>query len=102
MKAIKFLAGVAVGYVLGARAGRGSYEKLKNRAHDIWASPTVQDNVSKTAETVKETVKDKAPEVGSRLDDAMKNASGQAGTGHRDHDATAAATGRHGQGASDG
>jgi hypothetical protein len=31
-------AGLAVGFVLGSRAGRGSYEQLREAAQELWAS----------------------------------------------------------------
>ncbi|AUI52491.1 hypothetical protein [Arthrobacter crystallopoietes] len=31
-------AGLAVGFVLGSRAGRGSYEQLRDAAQELWAS----------------------------------------------------------------
>lgn len=68
----KFVAaiGVAAGYVLGSRAGRERYEKIKSKVTGAWKDPRVQDKVhaaedvakekvQSAAETVKETVKDK-------------------------------------------
>lgn len=40
-----FILGLAVGYVLGARAGRDRYDQLKERATGAWQSPRVQRNV---------------------------------------------------------
>jgi hypothetical protein len=37
-----FLSGLAAGYVLGARAGRERYERLRNTAQSFWANPQVQ------------------------------------------------------------
>ncbi|THJ68562.1 YtxH domain-containing protein [Arthrobacter echini] len=71
-----FSAGMAVGYVLGARAGRDSYEQLKSKAQELWGNPKVQDTVSNTAETIK----DKAPEV----QDALKDALPTSGSGGKD------------------
>jgi hypothetical protein len=31
-------AGIAVGFILGSRAGRGSYEQLRDAAQELWAS----------------------------------------------------------------
>lgn len=39
---IVFVAGVAVGYVLGARAGRRRYEQIKSAADRVWHTPVVQ------------------------------------------------------------
>lgn len=48
-----FLAGIAVGYVLGARAGRGSYEKLKASATRLWEQEPVQDSLSAVQDSLK-------------------------------------------------
>jgi hypothetical protein len=40
-----FVAGAAVGYVLGARAGRKRYEQIKSAASKVWESPGVQRQV---------------------------------------------------------
>ncbi len=64
-----FTAGMAVGYVLGARAGRDSYEQIKTKAQELWGNPTVQDTVSSTADTIKS----KAPEVQDAVTDTLKN-----------------------------
>ncbi len=65
-----FGAGIAAGYVLGARSGRAAYEKLKARATGLWASQPVQDTVSAAAGAVK----DKAPEVTEQLGEAARRA----------------------------
>jgi hypothetical protein len=46
-------AGVAIGYVLGSRSGRQSYERLKARSKDVWSSPAVQQQVARAEEAVK-------------------------------------------------
>lgn len=74
MKALIFGAGVAAGYVLGARAGRGSYEELKATAQKYWQDPRVQDKVQEAAEVVK----DKAPAVQSQVTGAVKEAAHKA------------------------
>lgn len=38
-----FLGGVAVGYVVGARAGRERYDQLVATARRMWDHPTVQE-----------------------------------------------------------
>lgn len=40
-----FVAGAAVGYVLGARAGRKRYDQIKSAAAKLWESPGVQRQV---------------------------------------------------------
>lgn len=60
---ILFVAGAAVGYVLGARAGRRRYEQIKAAADRVWNDRTVQKNVNDVVGTVQGFVKEKAPEV---------------------------------------
>jgi len=72
---ILFVAGVAAGYVLGARAGRQSYDKIKNRAENLWENPNVQKGVHQAEDFVKEN----APIVGSKVKEAATEA-GQAAT----------------------
>ncbi|MHA7154543.1 YtxH domain-containing protein [Arthrobacter sp. TMN-50] len=65
-----FAAGMAAGYVLGSRAGRESYEKLKTKADELWNNPKVQETVADTASTLKH----KMPEVQEQAGDAVKKA----------------------------
>lgn len=65
-----FAAGMAAGYVLGARAGRASYEQIKVKANELWSNPKVQDKVAQASETVKA----KAPEVQAQAEQALKKA----------------------------
>jgi cell division septum initiation protein DivIVA len=51
---ILFLVGLGIGYVLGARAGRGRYERIKTTATQAWEDPRVQKVVSDAQEFVKE------------------------------------------------
>lgn len=85
MKAkLTFLAGLAAGYVLGTRAGRGSYEKIKASAKSIWDKDAVQETVT----TVQHAIKDQAGEAAHKLVQQAKHthkptpdASTPAGTG---------------------
>lgn len=63
MNRLMFIAGAAIGYVLGTRDGRGRYEQIKSQADSLWHDPRVQEKVN-TATT---TVKEKAPEVQAKL-----------------------------------
>jgi hypothetical protein len=67
---ILFVAGLATGYILGARAGRQSYEKIKSRADQVWHDPNVQRGVTKAEDFVAE----KAPIVGKKLTEAAQDA----------------------------
>lgn len=48
MRRLTFIAGLAVGYVLGTRAGRERYEQLKKSASRISQNPAVR-NAAETA-----------------------------------------------------
>ncbi len=61
-KAWFFAAGAAVGFVLGTRYGRQTYEKMRDQSLEAWHNPTVQEKVGGATETVK----DKAPKVRRR------------------------------------
>ena len=70
---LTFLAGAAVGYVLGARAGRARYEQLSDLGSRVAATDTVQrardtafEQASHLADVAKATVGDK---VGSAVAD---------------------------------
>lgn len=67
-----FVAGAAVGYVLGARAGRGAYVKIKDRAEGIWENPSVQKGVKQAESFVKEN----APVVGQKVKAAASTGAG--------------------------
>ncbi|HEY3603738.1 MAG TPA: hypothetical protein VGL04_03630 [Sporichthyaceae bacterium] len=64
MRRITFIAGVATGYVLGARAGRGHYEKIKSVALKVshsQAAHTAMDKAGDTGGKLLNTAMDKAP-----------------------------------------
>ncbi|MEU6669537.1 YtxH domain-containing protein [Streptomyces sp. NPDC046727] len=70
---LTFLAGLALGYVLGTRAGRERYEQLKKSARGIAQNPAVRNTaetaaqqgrvyVGKAFHTVSDKVGDRVPE----------------------------------------
>lgn len=65
---IVLIAGIGIGYVLGARAGRERYEEIKRVAYRFWNSPRVTQQVR----NVEQFAKDKAPEVVDFLGDTAK------------------------------
>jgi len=67
-----FILGAAVGYVLGARAGRKRYDQIKGQATRIWNSDPVQHRVGDATAAVKQQA---APYVTEKLGDAMKSVS---------------------------
>ena len=65
--------GFAVGYVVGAAAGRKQYEKIKSTVSDLWERPEVQNTVKK----VDDFVGEKAPvahDLGAAVVDSVGDA----------------------------
>ncbi|HXD27844.1 MAG TPA: hypothetical protein VN621_03695 [Arthrobacter sp.] len=96
MRIFTFLAGAAVGYVLGARAGRDKYDELKDKAQELWTDPRTQEKLN----DVGAALKDKAPDVGAAAASAAGTVAGKVketatNAAHR-------ATGSHDGGSHDG
>ncbi|MFE4950063.1 hypothetical protein ACFQ9V_08130 [Leifsonia sp. NPDC056665] len=70
MKVIIFVAGVAVGFMIGSRAGRGTYENMRNKWQGFSGSDQVQQ--------VKDGVRDFAGQAASDLSDKVTEAVGKA------------------------
>lgn len=62
------LVGIAIGYVLGARAGRERYNEIKRSVSRFWNDPRVQHQV----QNVEDFAKDKAPDVVDFLGETAK------------------------------
>ncbi len=75
------LLGGAVGYVLGTRAGREQFEKIRSSAQTLWQDPRVQGTVSEASSFVKE----KAPDLKEKVGGAVKQAT-EAVRGRSDDD----------------
>jgi len=63
MGKLSMLAGGAVGYVLGTRAGRGRYEQIKSQAQRVVNDPRVQ----RKASAATEAAKDKAAKAADKV-----------------------------------
>jgi hypothetical protein len=69
MGKLSFIAGLATGYVLGAKAGRHRYEQIRATSGKVWNSQPVQ----KQVESAKEVAKTKAaPVVADMVADAAR------------------------------
>ncbi|MDN5821471.1 MAG: hypothetical protein L0H74_07820 [Brachybacterium sp.] len=85
MKRFIFVAGLAIGFVVGSRMGRGPYDSLERTAHRVAEDPEVQrraatarETASRVAQDTASTVKEKGPEVASKAQDAVVGAAGSA------------------------
>ncbi|XVX20767.1 protoporphyrinogen oxidase [Actinomycetota bacterium] len=74
MGKLSFLAGMAAGYVLGARAGQERYEQIKTQTNKAWKSDPVQTKVGQASEAAKTKA---APYVTEKIGDAAKAAAQQ-------------------------
>lgn len=74
MSKLGLLAAGAVGYVLGARAGRERYDQIVEQAQRLWANPKVQ----RAASQAQDRARDAAPVVAEKVGEAAKHAAGAA------------------------
>ena len=86
MKKLPLLAAAAVGYVLGARAGRPRYEQIKSGARKVSQNPRVQsaahkaqDAAAQQASAAAELAKDKVTSVASTAADKVRGGDSQIG-----------------------
>lgn len=71
-----FVAGLAVGYILGTRAGRQRYEQIKLAARNVWESEPVQ----WAAGQAQEAVADVADKAVAQARKVIAQASGESAT----------------------
>ncbi|WP_434589174.1 YtxH domain-containing protein [Streptomyces sp. A5-4] len=87
---LTFIAGLALGYVIGTRAGRERYEQLKKSARQISQNPAVRnaaesaahngrDIAGKAFHTVSDKVGDRMPDSVAERVRSLRERSGQSG-----------------------
>ena len=76
---ILLVVGLAAGYVLGAKAGRGRYEDIKRVTATFWGDPRVQRQVRNVEGRAIDFAKDKASGVIDFLGDGAKKVVSQSG-----------------------
>ena len=69
---ILLVVGLATGYVLGAKAGRGRYEDIKRATDKFWGDPRVQRQVKNVEGRAVDFAKEKASGVIDFLGDGAK------------------------------
>jgi hypothetical protein len=74
MSKLTLTAAGAVGYVLGARAGRGRYEQIVATSRRVWNDPRVQRATADAQEKATETVRKVVPVVGAKVKSAVSDA----------------------------
>jgi hypothetical protein len=65
MKIVKLAAGFAIGYVLGARAGREQYERIAEAARGLSGSPQVEQAKQKVKDTANAKLDQAADKAGA-------------------------------------
>lgn len=68
-----FILGAAVGYVLGSRAGREQYERVKAQAKDVWEKPAVQEKVAAAEAKIGEVVREQGAQVADKVSESVRN-----------------------------
>lgn len=68
---LTFIAGVALGYVLGTRAGRERYEQLKKSARQVAQNPAVRNTCESAAQSGREFAGKAAHAVGEKVGDRV-------------------------------
>ena len=74
---ILFVVGLGVGYVLGTRAGREKYEKIKRQAQWVWDSPVISDARDQVDAFVKARTPDLAEVVASGVKKVIATVAGK-------------------------
>jgi hypothetical protein len=71
---LTFITGVAVGYVLGARAGRERYEQLRKTAQQTSQNPAVRNAVQSAVQTGRGAAVKAAGVVSAKVGDRLPSA----------------------------
>ena len=71
---LAFIIGAAVGYVLGTRAGREQFEKIRSSARQLWEDPRVQSTFEDVEQRASDLMKEKGPELKEKITEAVKSA----------------------------
>ncbi|WP_420111615.1 YtxH domain-containing protein [Pseudactinotalea sp.] len=67
-----FILGAAVGYVLGTRAGREQFEKIKASARSAMDHPAVKDKVAQAETKINDVVREQGAKVTDQVANMVK------------------------------
>ncbi|MFC4554873.1 YtxH domain-containing protein [Georgenia faecalis] len=79
MGKFSFVIGAGVGYLLGARAGRQQFEKIKRASKNVWQDPRVQQGVQKVEGKVSEVAREQGSAVTDKVAGMVKGKLGSDG-----------------------
>lgn len=79
MGKFSFVLGAGVGYLLGARAGRQQFEKIKDASKTVWQDPRVQQGVQKVEDRVGQVARDQGSAVTDKVAGLVKSKIGSEG-----------------------
>lgn len=71
---LTLLAGAAIGYIIGTRAGRERYEQLKSSVNRAWKDPRIQDRVNEAEHFISDTAKHTVPQMQERVTETARSA----------------------------
>lgn len=75
-----FIIGAAVGYVLGTRAGRDQFEKIKSGARSALEHPAVKDKVAQAETKINDVVREQGAKVTDQVANMVKERFAGGGT----------------------
>lgn len=68
-----FIVGAGLGYVLGTRAGRQQFEKIKGWMREVWDDPRVQEHVNDLGAKVTEFATTEGSIIRDRVTDTVRS-----------------------------
>ncbi|UFU03274.1 YtxH domain-containing protein [Ruania suaedae] len=96
---IAFVVGAGVGYVLGTRAGREQYARIKEATKNAWQNPKVQEQVNAAEERVGSVMREQGSQMAERATGLVKDRlSGRFGSSHSSTESGSAASDTPGPG----
>ncbi len=67
MKKLAFVFGLALGFILGSKAGTGPYEGLVDKARSLRQRPEIEDAVERAKEAASDQVTEAAEKLNEKL-----------------------------------